>query len=373
MDITVNKTALVNQLEALSTVIEKKTTIPILNNVRLEAKDGRLFCEGTDLDLSSRGSLSAEIAKPGARCVEFNRFLKLIKLASVEEIRLAATDTQLVVTADRRKHSVPALDGASFPEQLAIEGAGLELDGKKLAAQIAHVAFAITKEESRFALNGARIELHPDKVRLVATDGTRLSLVDYQIDLPIEKPQVDLVPAKALTALQKFASDAAKFKLSLSGNAMCAATEWTALRTRMLSGNFPNYDLVLPKWKQTLVAEVDRLVWLNSLRAVMVTSDVQAYTVKLAFGADTLTASSQSPDVGLTEDVISIKYNGPEFVIGFNGSLLEDFLTVATADVIALRFNADKPEFNQMEMREADDLKALWRYVVMPMRLDKRE
>lgn len=369
MDITVNKTALVNQLKSLSTVIEKKTTIPILNNVRLEAKDGKLFCEGTDLDLSSRGSLSADIATPGARCVEFNRFLKLIELSSVEEIRLAAMDSQLVVTAGRRKHNLPALDVASFPEQLAIKGVGLELDGKKLAAQVAHIAFAITNAESRYSLNGARIELHPDKVRLVATDGTRLSLVDYQIDLPIEQPQSDLVPAKALIALQKFADNSAKFKLSLAANALCAATETTALRTRMLSGNFPTYDLVLPKWKQTLVAEVDRQVWLNSLKAGMVTADNQAYSIKLAFGPDTLTTSSQSQDVGVTEDVISIKYNGPEFVVGFNGSLLEDFLNVATADVVALRFNADKPELNQMEMREADDVKALWRYVVMPMRL----
>src|SRR5690348_14555998 len=179
MEFSVTKSALLNELSMTQGVVERKTTIPILSNLLVEAKGSELTITATDLELSIRTSCEAKVKKEGAGTIPAKKLLELVRLLPEGEIRFKLLENHWVqITSDRKNYKLVGMSKDNFPQLPAFPHALVKVPAKLLAGLIARTTFAISLEESRYTLNGALLVLKPGSISMVATDGHRLALVD---------------------------------------------------------------------------------------------------------------------------------------------------------------------------------------------------
>ena len=367
MDIKIKKDVLLNNLRAIKNSTEKKTTIPILGYVKFEAVGDELLIEGTNLDVSSRRGLPVTVTRPGVFCVELGKLLRFIELAFVEEVRLVSDGNWINVLIGKRKHKLQTLPVSDFPKTISGLGELLELDGTVFGRLSQRVAFAQSNNTSRYMLDGVKIELCPEKIRLVATDGHRLSLTEHLTSLPIQSNIADFIPSKALAVLKKLSEESSKLSIGFQ-NEIQAVSGKTVFCARKQSGQFPNYEPLLGNVRGPLI-EVDRVEFLNSLKAMIAGGDSKSFLVEIELNKDSLHCVSRSQDGTENEETLPIQSSAElEFKIGFNAQYLIDFLTVASTPFVSLRFAVKSPHENEIEMREVDGTDH-WQYFVWPMRL----
>src|SRR5262245_38060264 len=183
MHLTIGKTVFLKELNMLQGVVEKKSTIPVLSNLLLEATDGELWIKGTDLDVSISTRCAAEIKQDGSICVQAKKLFEIVRsLPEADiEIKLGANDQVSLVCA-RSRFKMPGLTKDNFPEIKTFDGVYWAITPDLIRTFISRTIFAITTEESRYALNGAKMEVSGNGIRMVATDGHRLSFIERQSD-----------------------------------------------------------------------------------------------------------------------------------------------------------------------------------------------
>src|SRR5215831_17405327 len=210
MEFTVNKSDLVRELSLSQGVVEKKTTIPILSNVLLEAAGDRVTLTATDLELGIRCSCPAKVKKEGSGTVPARKLLDYVRLLPEGEVNMKFLENHWAsITAGRSRTRIAGMSRESFPELPAMPPPIAEIPAKTLTSMISRTSFAISMEESRFTLNGALLLMRPEGLTMVATDGHRLAYVQASSD---ESGHVDqqfraLVPKKAMGELLKLAAD----------------------------------------------------------------------------------------------------------------------------------------------------------------------
>src|SRR4030088_1710495 len=211
MEFTVSKADLVRELGLSQGVVEKKTTIPILSNVLLEASGDRLFLTATDLELGLRTSCQAKVKKEGSGTLPAKKLLDYVRLLPDAEITIKFGENHWAsLVCGRSKTRIAGMSRESFPELPAMPAVLAEIPIGVLGGMIAKTIFAISSEESRFTLNGALLVLKKGNMAMVATDGHRLAMVESSGDLPgVTGAYRALLPRKAMAELQKLASDSA--------------------------------------------------------------------------------------------------------------------------------------------------------------------
>src|SRR5437867_5981182 len=209
MEFTVSKADLVRELSLSQGVVEKKTTIPILSNVLLEAKDDRLTLTATDLELGIRCSCPAKVKKDGAGTVPARRLLDYVRLLPEGDLTLKFLENHWAsITCGRSRTKMAGMSRESFPELPQMPEATNQIPLSTLSSMISKTTFAISMEESRFTLNGALLLIRPNSVVMVSTDGHRLAYVESQTGPEGEsKPFRALVPKKAMTEILKLAGE----------------------------------------------------------------------------------------------------------------------------------------------------------------------
>jgi DNA polymerase-3 subunit beta len=244
MEFTVNKTDLVRELSLSQGVVEKKTTIPILSNILLEAKAGRVFLTATDLELGIRCSCPAKVKKEGAGTVPAKKLLDYVRLLPDVDISIKFLENHWAsITCGRSRTKMAGMSRESFPELPQMPEAMNHLSGGLLSSMISKTIFAISMEESRFTLNGALLLIRPDSVVMVSTDGHRLAYVESATGGNGEsRPFRALVPKKAMTEILKLSGEDAEAKAVISGddNHLFFQFGERLLITRKLTGNFPD-------------------------------------------------------------------------------------------------------------------------------------
>ncbi|MGH9879677.1 MAG: DNA polymerase III subunit beta, partial [Nitrososphaerales archaeon] len=207
MHFTIGKTAFLKELNMLQGVVEKKSTIPILSNLLLESAGGELWIKGTDLDVSISTHCEAEIKQEGAICVQAKKLFEIVRsLPDADiEIKLGAND-QVSLVCERSRFKMPGLSKDSFPEIKTFGGSFWPIPSDLIRTFISRTIFAITTEESRYALNGAKMELSGKGIRMVATDGHRLSFIEKQSNFEDARLDV-LIPKKTLTELSRLCGE----------------------------------------------------------------------------------------------------------------------------------------------------------------------
>jgi DNA polymerase-3 subunit beta len=371
MEITVSKFELLRELTATQGVVERKTTIPILSNYLFEAAGDKLSLTATDLDLSLRTSCAVKVKKEGSCTIPARKLHDYVKLLPDADITIKLLENHWVsIRCGRSNTKMVGMAKSNFPSLPTFPTAGVvKIPAQVLRSMIAKTGFAIASEESRYTLNGALMVLKPESITMVATDGHRLS----HIERPATKfegvsgEMKTLVPKKAMDELKSLldSTDAEEIEFAKDESTLYFRIGNRLLTSRQLTGQFPNFEAVLPKDNtKSIAVHGDELG--QAISRVAQFADERSRAVKMRLEKGELKLSASSTEMGESEDTIEIDYQGELLAIGFNAQYLLDFLKATGGGEIKLEFK-DSQSAGQMRPAEGEEYK--YRYIVMPMRI----
>ena len=372
MEITVNKLDLLKELTATQGVVERKTTIPILSNFLFEASGDRLSITATDLDLSLRTSCPAKVKKDGSCTIPARKLYDYVKLLGDGEITIKLLENHWVqIRSGRSNTKMVGMARANFPALPMFPAeAAIKLPAQVLRNLIAKTIFSISNEESRYTLNGALLVLKPESITMVATDGHRLAHVEHVTSkLPVSGEMKVLVPKKAMAELSSLlnSADIEVVEFARDDSTLFFRLGNRLLTSRQLTGQFPNYEAVLPRDNnKAVVVHCDELS--GAIQRVAQFADERSNAIRMRVERDELKVSSSNTEIGESEDSIETSYSGDPMVIGFNSQYLLEFLKVVGAGDVRFEFK-DSQSAGQLRPDEATDSEYRYRYVVMPMRI----
>src|ERR1051326_7629659 len=372
MEFTVSKADLVRELNLSQGVVEKKTTIPILSNVLVEAAGDRINLTATDLELGIRSSCPARVKKPGASTIPAKRLLDYVRLLPEADLDVKLQENQWVsLVCGRSRTRIAGMSRESFPELPQTPDGLAQIPIGLLSSMIAKTIFAISMEESRFTLNGSLLLLKNNSIAMIATDGHRLAMVEHPVEFAgVTTPFRALLPRKAMGEILKLAQDAdgdAKIQFSGDDNHLFFQLGDRLLLSRKLTGNFPDYERVLPK-DQPHAISLDREELRKSIERGSQFSDERSRAVRLRMQEGELHIHSSLSETGESEESLPADYDGSAVEIGFNATYLMDFLRATTETQTTFHF---KDAHSAGELRPAGESAGeyRYRYVVMPMRI----
>jgi DNA polymerase-3 subunit beta len=371
MEFTVSKAELVRELNLSQGVVEKKTTIPILSNVLLEAAGDRVVLTATDLELGIRCSCPARVRKDGAGTIPARRLLEYVRLLPDVDLNVKFLENQWAsLVCGRSRTRMAGMSRESFPELPAMPQVLAELPVSVLAALISRTVFAISTEESRFSLNGALLVVKERGLAMVSTDGHRLAYAETRQELTgIRTPYRALVPRKAMGEILKLAQESpADLAVSFAGdeNHLFFQFGERLLISRKLTGNFPDFERVLPK-EQPHSVTLEREEIRSAVERVAQFSDERSHAIRLQVCPAEVKVHSSVSETGESEESIPAPYDGPTVEIGFNAQYLLEFLRATSEAQVSLHF---KDPQSAGEWKPSGDTEAYdYRYIVMPMRI----
>lgn len=353
--------------EAFKKVIaEKKAAFPILTNFLLKAEDGKLTVYGTDLEVYALYWIPADVEEEGSICVNSKKMTDISKVLTQSEALLYTDGETFKITSGKTKYSLSTFDPEDFPlpEDYPSESTIL-ISGKELLEGISKTIYAVSKDESRFALNGICFSFENNKLELVATNGHRLALYSVEISGKIPEGKY-IVPTKALNELKKLISDVEDVEVAVSGSSIFFKGSNYMLSARLVEGIFPDYKQVIPN-KFNIEVALPKSELIDAIKRVIVTEEDENKPIKLVFDNNKLvisTASKLSTDIH-AEDEIDISYDKQKFEIGFNGKYILEAVDKIDSDNIIVKF-IDK-DSQSMFIPENSEEKYL--ALVMPMTL----
>ncbi len=372
MKLTIERAALLKSLTHVQSVVERRSTIPILANVRLEGKAGLLSLNATDQDLDIVETVTADVARPGSTTAPAHTLYEIVRKlpeGSQVELDYNSGDGLLTLRSGRSKFALACLPVEDFP---AMSGGELPyeftLAVEELKRLIDRTRFAISTEETRYYLNG--IYLHAAEsggmpvLRAVATDGHRLAR--FEVPLPdgaAGMPGV-IVPRKLVGELRKLIEESVvEVTLSLSETKIRFRFGDALLTSKLIDGTFPDYERVIPADNDKFL-DVDCKLLAQAVDRVSAISNEKSRAIKLAVDKGVLTLSASSPESGSAVEELEAVYTSTPIEIGFNSRYLLDILGQVEGD--AVRF-AMADAASPTVVREVADASAV--YVLMPMRV----
>ncbi len=371
MEFTVSKADLVRELNLSQGVVERKTTIPILSNVLLEASGERLTLTATDLELGIRCGAPARVKTAGAGTIPVKRLLDYVRLLPDTDITIKFSDNHWAsITYGRSKTRMAGMSRESYPELPQMPDSVAQIPIGTLSSLISKTIFAISAEESRFTLNGALLQLKGRKITMVATDGHRLAMVEVENSLEVEANYKALLPRKAMGELLKLAADAddknTPVEFSGDDNHLFFQIGSRLMISRKLTGNFPDFERVLPKSHAHKV-ELDRDEFRASIERVSQFADERSRAIKLRFADNEAVVHSSLSESGESEESLAVEYGGPTVEIGFNAQYMAEFLRAVPETKVLFHFK-DAQSAGEMTPG-GEGVNYEYRYVVMPMRI----
>lgn len=369
MEFSVKNFDLRSELEMTQGVVERKTTIPILSNLLCEAKGNRLSITATDLELSIRTSCEAKVKKDGAGTIPAKKLLDIVRLLPEAEVKFKLLENHSVqILCDRKNYRLVGMSKDNFPALPNLPPVQVKIPAKLLADEIAKTTFAISLEESRYTLNGALLVLKPESLAMVATDGHRLAMVEANHKFDGAPETRVLVPKKAMTEIQRLAAgvgDDVSAEFAQDESHLFFQFGRRLLTCRKLTGQFPNYEAVLPR-DTTKTIVLERAELQDALRRVSQLADQRSHAVKFVLAKEGVEISASSPEYGEAKEAIDKEFKGDPITIGFNAQYLLDFLSAAPDGPISFEL---KDEQSAGQLRPMADESSNYRYVVMPMRI----
>ncbi len=370
MEFTVRKFDLLQELTLIQGVVERKTTIPILANVLLHAEGGELRIAATDLEIGLKSVCVSKTTVPGTVTLPAKRLYEIVRALPDKEIKFKRGEANWVsITCGSSRFRIAGLPQEDFPILAEPRSTAAMIPAEVLAKLISRTIFAISTEDSKFTLSGALLLLKPGSITMVATDGHRLAHVEKSEPLEEVTEEIKvLVPKKAMAELVRMipeTADADTIGFSRDENHLFFDLGKRLLISRMLTGQFPNYEAVLPRGNDRTVA-VNREEIAAAIKRVAILSDERSRTVKLALGAGSLEITASHSDLGEAHETLEVDYSKEDLQVGFNYQYLLDFLITADEPEVSFEFK-DSESAAQLRVQSSGDYS--YRYVVMPMRI----
>ena len=366
MKFSVDRESLLKPIQQVSGVVERRQALPILQNLLLEIKKGRLLITGTDLEIELKTNVEVSAEEEGLVTVPARKLLDICKeIPEKAEINFSLDQNRLELRSGRFRSTLSTLPAEDFPTFDDSEADLIvEADAKEFKLLLDKTSFAMAHQDVRFFLNGMLIESGQNFLRAVATDGHRLALSNIQQDGLNEKEVQVIVPRKAVLELQRLLPElAGGVKIEFSQSNLKVLSENYTFATKLVDGKFPDYQRVIPKEGSKIVmAERDELR--QALNRTSILSNEKFRGIRLSLTNAQLELSANNPEQEEAEESVSVNYEGAELQIGFNVSYLQDVLSVIDNEKVKITLH-DPNSSAILEDPEADQ----FLYVVMPMKL----
>ena len=370
MEFTVRKFDLLQELTIIQGVVERKTTIPILANVLARASTSDLGILATDLDIGVRSVCPIKLTTAGSMTLPAKRLYEIVRALPDKEIKFKRGDANWVtVSCGTSRFRIAGLPEEDFPAIAEPKAKAVKIAAPVMAKLITRTIFAISTEDSKYTLSGALMLIKPGSITMVATDGHRLAHIEVSdaFEEVTEEVRV-LVPKKAMGELVKMISEggeSGKLEFSRDDNHLFFDMGKRLLVARMLTGQFPNFEAVLPRNNDRTFA-IDRQEITAAIRRVAILSDERSRTVRLSLAKGILEVAASHSDLGEAHETLEVNYNKEDLQVGFNYQYLLDFLTTTDEEQINFDF---KDSESAAQLRAASGSDYNYRYVVMPMRI----
>ena len=356
-------------VQTVQNVVATKNTLPILANVLLETVDNQVKFVANDLEVGLRCSMNAEILKKGSTTVPAKKLSEIVReLPAGKDVEINVNDShQMDISYEGGKGKIrllglPVDDFPILPEFKADKS--ISLQQKDLKEMISRISFAVSVDPTRYVLNGALLLLDQKKISLVATDGYRLAMVEKTMEAPAKDKKNVIVPSKALAELSRLLRDAGEVKVEVLENQILFLVDQLLLTSRLIDGQFPNYEQVIPK-KADKKIRVSTESLLRTSRRVSVLSAEKGASIKMEAQKNRLIITASTPELGEASEEIAAAYDGEPITVAYNGRYLQDVLKVLNDAETSLELTEP---LNPTLVRPGGDA-ASYLCVIMPMRV----
>lgn len=393
MEFVIKQSVLKDELGFVQGIVEKKSTIPVLSNILIESVgENNIRIVGTDLDVTIRCEAPAEIKQAGSMCIQARKLFDIVRLLSDSDVHFTKDENEWVkLKSGKSNFRLAGVSREQFPEVPSFKSAPMKLPADIFNHFIQNTAFAITNEQSRFTLSGAKFMIDGATARMVTTDGHRLAFIEKKLNTEATEAMDALIPKKALMELTKISREAkGEVSFGEDANHIYFEVDGRLLITRKLSGTFPNYEMVIPK-DNDKQAIFDAEEMKNAIRRVSLMADERTRSVKMTIRPNEIEIGAQSSEEGEASEKVAADYTGAEVEVGFNAQYLQEFLNVVGAgeaeaseteketdgETVRVKETGNRLriafEFKdgnaQTQMNIAGDTNYDYKYIVMPLRI----
>jgi DNA polymerase III subunit beta len=364
MEVVLDRDAFLKGLQMVQNIVEPRQTLPILANVLLETDTDTLRLTATDLEVGARVSIPARVATKGSVTVAARKLGEIVKELPAASVSLRVGENSGVqLRCAGVSYKLFGLAPDDFPAVvLATPAAWISLDAKLLREMLVQTSFAIAADETRQYLNGVLFSINGKEIRLVATDGHRLAMTSRPLATEAAV-QGGIVPRKAVTEIMRVVGTGEQVQIAITENQFVLQMPNFVLTTRLIEGQFPNYEAVIPRSHPGRLA-LGRAVLAAALRRVAVMAEERNRPVKFSLGPASLRLTAVTHDLGEAEESLDVDYAGDEVTIGFNSKYVLDALAPIESDHVVLEFK-DALSAGLLKSAEDDG----YCCVIMPMRI----
>ena len=365
MKLSAARDVLLKPLQAVIGVVERRQTMPILSNVLLVARDGRLAVTATDLEVELVAQTDVDVETGGEITVAGRKLLDICRaLPEGAEVGVSVSGEKLLVRSGRSKFALATLPAGEFPSIEDIKASQtITVDQNVLGRLIEKTHFSMGQQDVRYYLNGMLLESSGNQLRTVATDGHRLALCQAELDgVSLEQQQV-IVPRKGVLELQRLLSGEGSVDIVLGANHVRIELEGIRFTSKLIDGRFPEYDRVIPKDSSNELT-ADRETLRGALQRTSILSNEKYRGIRLIIREGGVVLQAHNPEQEEAEEELEVAYSGDDIEIGFNVNYLLDAIGAVDGENVALSV-VDSNSSCLIRQPGSDDSK----FVVMPMRL----
>jgi DNA polymerase-3 subunit beta len=365
MKLSASREALLQPLQAVIGVVERRQTMPILANVLLTAKDGQVAVTATDLEVELVANVEVEIETPGEVTVPGRKLLDICRaLPEGADISMNLSGEKLNVKSGRSRFSLMTLPAAEFPtvEDISAEQT-VSVSKEQLAKLLDKTHFSMAQQDVRYYLNGMLLETGGSQLRAVATDGHRLALCEVELEAKKLPEQQVIVPRKGVLELQRLLDGDGHLELQFGSNHIRIQLEGIRFTSKLIDGRFPEYERVIPQDTSNQLT-ADREVFRGALQRTAILSNEKYRGIRLVIKSGSLLLQAHNPEQEEAEEELEINYGGEDIEIGFNVNYLLDALGAIESEEVSLAVVDGNSSCLLRDPGNEDN-----KYVVMPMRL----
>lgn len=365
MKLTAEREKLLTPLQAVIGVVERRQTMPVLANVLLAVRDGRLSITATDLEVELVAGTDVSVQETGDITVPGRKLLDILRaLPDKVVVSLSLEGEKIVLKAGRSRFSLSTLPAAEFPviEDIHAQQT-VQLPRKELLRLLEKTHFSMAQQDVRYYLNGMLLEIDGDMLRAVATDGHRLALCETALSSTAKTSQQVIVPRKGVLELQRILTDDGEAGVAIGTNHVRAQIGDVQFTSKLIDGRFPEYSRVIPAAPGAAI-RADRDVLRQALQRTAILSNEKYRGIRIAVKTNTMTVQAHNPEQEEAEEEVAVIYEGVELEVGFNVNYLLDALAAIDGQEVELGLT----DSNSSCLIRSPGTAAA-RYVVMPMRL----
>ncbi|MCX5668373.1 MAG: DNA polymerase III subunit beta [Candidatus Omnitrophica bacterium] len=365
MKFDTTKEILIKGIQEVQNAINPKTTLPILSNILIEAGKESLSLTATDLDIGIVSIIPVKTGSEGVITVPAKKFFDIIKELPDGEVSISVKKNNLVhIECTSCLFKIMGLPKDEFPQLPDFKDRdSITMQRAKLKKMLLMTSFAISRDETRYILTGALFSIKPTYIRIVATDGRRLAMVEEKNQSPKTHEKKVIIPAKTITELLKLLGDEGEVKICFGNNQALFDMGSTKVVSRLIEGEgeFPSYEQVIPKEVKDKIM-IARAKFLSATKRAALFTNPDSLVVKVELAKDRMVLSKNAPYMGEAHEEIVVDYKGKDLAVGFNPDYLIDALKNISDEIIPFEVvDADKPGVIRIGSEYV--------YVVLPMQI----